>query len=330
MISESLFESLPHEPFHPSSWLRNAHIQSILASSRIRSAGPNLMADAARMLILDTDGDTRLMGFFSPQPTANGPGLVTLLHGWEGSANSAYVLSTAQYLYRKGFSIFRLNYRDHGDSHHLNEGLFHGALLDEIFRAVFKSAQLAGKHPFFIIGFSLGANFALRIAMRHASEPISGLRHIMAISPSLNPYKTTLAIDQGPLFYRMYFIRKWKRSLRKKEALFPQRYHFGNILKERTLLGLTEALRDYYPEFPNYMEYFRSYTLHDDALHGLTIPVTIIASRDDPIVPVEDLIRLKDNPYLKRVILRYGGHCGFIERFPRDCWYEQEAARIFS
>jgi hypothetical protein len=288
------------------------------------------MADAARMMILETGDGTRLMGYFSENPAADGSGLVTLLHGWEGSADSAYILSTARYLYRKGFSIFRLNYRDHGDSHHLNEGLFHGALLDETFSGVLQSSKLAGRNPFFIIGFSLGANFAMRIALRHACEPISGLKHVIAISPSLNPHRTTLAVDQGPLIYRLYFMRKWKRSLRKKEVIFPHRYHFGDILKEKTLLGLTEALRDYYPEFSNYMEYFRQYTIAGDAMKKLTVPVTVIASEDDPVVPVEDVICLHNSPFLNRIIFRYGGHCGFIERFPSDCWYEQEAARLFS
>lgn len=330
MISGSPFDSLSQEPFQPQPWLRNAHIQSILASSRIRSAGPNPMADASREMILDAGSGVRLKGFYSPRPNADARGLVTLLHGWEGSSDSAYILSTGRYLFRKGFSIFRLNYRDHGDTHHLNEGLFHGALLDETFRAVQLSAALDGNRPFFIMGFSLGANFGLRIALRHAANTIPNLKHVLAVSPSLDPYKTTLAVDQGPAFYRMYFLRKWKRSLRKKEALFPHRYHFGRLLKKKSILELTDALRDYYPDFPTYMDYFHRYTLVGDALAGLTVPVTLIASKDDPIVPADDLLHLTDGPFLHRVLLSHGGHCGFIERFPGVCWYEREAERIFS
>ncbi len=59
-----------------------------------------------------------------------------LLCGWEGSVNSAYILGTGKFLYNHGYSVFRLNYRDHGDSHALNPGLFYAALLDEVFKAV--------------------------------------------------------------------------------------------------------------------------------------------------------------------------------------------------
>lgn len=81
------------------------------------------MLDVTEEVILDCGDSVRLQGYYSPNANPDAP-LVVLLHGWEGSANSMYLLSSAQSLFAAGYSIFRLNLRDHGESHHLNEELF--------------------------------------------------------------------------------------------------------------------------------------------------------------------------------------------------------------
>jgi predicted alpha/beta-fold hydrolase len=253
---------------------------------------------------------------------------VTLIHGWEGSSDSSYILSTGNYLYEKGYDIFRLNLRDHGNSHHLNENLFHGALIDETFQAVSNVARLSDHLPYYIIGFSMGANFALRIALKHFSSPILSLRHVICVSPALDPYKATLSIDESLPIYRYYFLNKWKRSLQKKQSLFPKRYDFQDILKLKTCMALTEAIMPYYPDFKSYREYFNHYTLSGNVFANLSVPVTIIASEDDPVVPISDLYNIKNNKLLHLLIQKYGGHCGFLNFMPFECWYEKIVENI--
>jgi len=120
------------ESFRPTPYLRNGHLQTILASSSFRAWGKNPMCDAAREMIITTSEDVRLLGFYSPQKYKKSKGLVILLHGWEGSVASTYILRTGNALYGRGYDIFRLNFRDHGDSHHLNQGDFNSA--SEYFR----------------------------------------------------------------------------------------------------------------------------------------------------------------------------------------------------
>jgi len=72
---------------------------------------------ASRQLVLDCGDGVRLMGWYA-EPAAGTvfepARLAVLLHGWEGSAESLYVLSVAQLLYERGFAVMRLNLRDHG------------------------------------------------------------------------------------------------------------------------------------------------------------------------------------------------------------------------
>ena len=106
-----------------------------------------------------------------------------------------------------GVDVFRLNFRDHGPSHHLNTGIFYAVLLDEVFDAVSQICAAQYPAPTFLAGFSLGGNFALRIARRCATHPIPGLAQVVGISPVLDPYKTTDHIDNNR-FILKYFLKK--------------------------------------------------------------------------------------------------------------------------
>ena len=317
-----------NKTFKPSFFFRNPHIQSFMASSQLRVLGKSAMLDCSREIIVETSVDSRLQAFLSRHPESHG--LIIILHGWEGSSSSAYVLATGDYFHHLGFSVCRLNLRDHGDSHHLNEGLFHGALLEETFDAVNYLSGISENLPVYIIGFSMGGNFALRIAMAHYRMPIANLKHVFAISPPLDPYKTTLAIDNGYSLYRKYFLKKWKRSLIKKQQFFPEKYNFNIMLKAKTCMELTEYIMHYFPQFTSYRNYFKLYTLQNDSFQKLNIPVRVFISEDDPVIPLIDFYSLRENDFFKISMQKYGGHCGFLDFFPLSCWYNDKIAEIIN
>ena len=319
---------LTAESFRPAPYLRNGHLQTILASSSFRAWGKNPICDAAHELIIKTSGDVRLLGFYSPQKYNKGKGLVVLLHGWEGSVASTYILCTGNALYGRGYDIFRLNFRDHGDSHHLNQGIFYAVLLEEVFQAVHQLCRNAEQKPVFLTGFSLGGNFALRIARKMIQTPITNLCHVAAISPVLDPAKSTSKIDQYPLI-RIYFLKKWIQSLKKKQKLFPAIYDFADVLSLKTIQAVTDRLLQKYSDFNSAIEYFREYSLLKDSIKDLPVPATIITAKDDPIIPVEDFYQLELNHRTNLVIHAFGGHNGFIDGFFLKSWYEQKLADMF-
>jgi hypothetical protein len=314
--------SLTKSDFIPRLFLRNRHLQSILASSRVLVPPHRLLLEATRELIIESSVGSRLLAHYSRHPKERG--LMIIIHGWEGSSSSAYVLTAGAFFFNRGFSVCRLNLRDHGESHHLNEGLFHGALLEETFDAVSELARQAGELPVFLLGFSLGANFSLRIAIKHTKTPVERLKGVFAVSPPLDPYKTTLAIDEAPALYRKYFLRKWKRSLKKKQKLFPGKYSFNSLFDAKTCMQLTADMMSYFPEFPSYRDYFSLYTLGRESFKELCLPVTIFSAADDPVIPAGDFHPLADIPLVKVMHQAFGGHCGFIDLFPHRRWYNEK------
>ncbi len=312
--------------FIPPRHLRGAYVQTVLASARVRAMGPNPMLRVSRELILDAGGGVRLQGFLSPHPSPTG--FVVLLHGWEGSASSTYILHSGRYFHVQGFSVFRLNLRDHGDTHHLNEGIFRAIMLDEVFNALDAACGLAGGLPCHLMGFSLGGNYALRIARRCEERPIRGLRHIVSVSPAIDPSRATDAIDASPLL-RFYFLRKWRRSLRRKQELFPHVYDFRDVMTRPTLRSLTDALFEKYPIGYDTEGYFRAYAIGTEDLARVHTSTTIVTARDDPAIPSDDFSKLRLGPGVQLIMHEYGGHNGFLEGVFAPTWYERAACRIF-
>ena len=134
--------SLPcGKDFRPSWPLTSGHLQTMLSSSGVRRLllprAARMVQEGAEPVMVDGGGGVRLTGAFTAQKTRPQPrGLAVLFHGWEGSVDSTYVLQTGSRLLADGWDIFRLNFRDHGDSHGLNEALFHSCRIDEVVHAL--------------------------------------------------------------------------------------------------------------------------------------------------------------------------------------------------
>lgn len=312
-------------PFKPPFMMRHQLVQTVLASLKFRKRGPNPMVDAGEDRVLDCEDGVRLKGNYSPHP--DNKALVIFLHGWEGSQDSTYVVTAGRRAYENGASVFRLNYRDHGDSHDLNEGLFYSTLFNEVFDAVKQAAKLANGAPVYIVGFSLGGNFALRIARSLRDLSIPNLKHIFAISPVVDPWGAAPRIDVN-LLYQRYFLKKWTRSLRKKQKLYPHLYDFKSILSQRTVLGITEKLLPAYSEFSDMKSYFDSYRVDKRDLEHCPVPLSLITAADDGMIPVENLLGLKLNHRAHRIIHQHGGHNGFFQSLNGPTWYDDYIKQV--
>jgi predicted alpha/beta-fold hydrolase len=284
----------------------------------------------AQEWLLDCGEGTRLQAWHTPAPASTagaGGRLALLLHGWEGSADSAYVLSLAAELLARGYAIVRLNLRDHGDTHHLNPELFHSCRLPEVVGAVQAIAARARPRRLYFAGFSLGGNFLLRVAASGQAPP--ALAGVVAVSPVLEPARTLDAMEFGMPVYERYFVRKWLKSLRLKERHWPERYDMDATITERTLRGMTAALVDRHTEYPTLAEYLSGYAITGARLATLAAPARLLTAADDPIIPADDLQHLAPSPQLTIVRTRHGGHCGFIDRLGRPSFADRFVVETF-
>ncbi len=311
--------------FEPSWPLRHANVQSALASFKPRNwpRRGHRMARAARQHLLDCGDGVRLMGLHSPQPAGHAPkALAVLIHGWEGSHDSVYLFSLACTLYDAGYNVFRLNLRDHGGTHALNRGLFHSCRIAEVVGAVARIRELFPDEGVALAGFSLGANFWLRVGARAAEAGIR-IARIVAVCPVLDPATTLAALEHGPAMYRQYFLFKWRRSLRAKQTAWPGTYDFGAMLADPSLTAMTERMVLKYTEFPDLASYLRGYAITGPVLESLAAPATIITARDDPMILAHDLERIARPQALRLVVTERGGHCGYMDALGGPSWIDR-------
>ncbi|MEW9625152.1 YheT family hydrolase [Rhodanobacter geophilus] len=310
--------SLPcGKDFRPPWPLTSGHIQTMLSSSGVRRLllprTARAVQEGAEPVMVDGGGGVRLTGAFTAQKVRPQPrGLAVLFHGWEGSVDSTYVLQTGSRLLADGWDVFRLNFRDHGDSHDLNEALFHSCRLDEVVHALGEIAARWPARPLALAGFSLGGNFALRVAL-HTSRVGIPLSYALAVCPIIDPTEGLFSLEESaPWFYQAYFMHKWRHSLLAKQKAFPQHRYFEMSELKQDLRGLTESLVRRHTDFNSLQQYLDGYSVAGDALRAMQIPATILTARDDPVIPVGAFEQLRLPPNVELDIAEYGGHCGFI------------------
>lgn len=318
--------------FRPPAWLANRHLQSILPSFPLRRPAVERRARAviaaSRPLVLDCGDGVRLMGWHAEPPPGEAvdpPRIAVLLHGWEGSADSLYLLSLAQLLYARGVAVIRLNLRDHGGTHALNRELFHSCRLPEVVGAVARVQALFPAHRMLLAGYSLGGNFCLRVGAR---APSAGIRiaRIVAVCPVLNPATTLEALERGPSVYRNYFLFKWRRSLQLKQAAWPGDYDFGDMIRDPSLTAMTERMVLKYTDFPDLATYLGGYAITGNVLETLEAPAHLLTSKDDPMILTHDLEGVARPRSLEITITSRGGHCGYMDAVSGPSWVDRRIA----
>ena len=322
--------------FQPGRWLRGRHFQTILPNFPLRRARVERRAipllAASEELLLDCGDAVTLQAFHSSPAKFGGERgrrLAVLLHGWEGSADSLYLLSLAQTLFAAGFEVVRLNLRDHGATHHLNRELFHSCRLPEVVGAVRTLAQKFPDMPLVLAGFSLGGNFMLRVAA-HAEGRQLPIERVIAISPVLDPAATLETLERGLSIYHRYFVLKWSRSLAKKQQAWPDHYDFAELLRVRSLREMTRQLVLSHTEYPTLEDYLAGYSITGSRLMTLAAPATVFTALDDPIIASTDLARLARVPQLDIITTAHGGHCGFIESLGDSNWIDAQTVKLLS
>lgn len=297
----------------PPALLRSGHVQTLLSSSLARGFGNagRALLERAETLIVQSRAGVRL------QAIANlefpGAPVVILVHGWLGRADSPYVRRTADALHAAGFNVIRLLLRDHGDTAALNEDLFNAARIEEVVDACSYLAAEYGQHGAGLMGFSLGGNFALRVAAHADCHP--GLSACFAVCPVVDPGASADELDRGWPAYRWYFVRKWRQAFAEKQAAFPARYDFSALKNKHLVADLTDYLVRHYTPFTSTAEYYSHYTLTPDWLAGIRMNVLVLSAADDPVIPLRTLDPLRTIPRGRFDLSPLGGHCAFIENY---------------
>jgi predicted alpha/beta-fold hydrolase len=229
-----------------------------------------------------------------------------IVHGLSGNALSPYCASAAAAAARSGFSSLRLSLRG---ADYSGEDIFHGGITLDLWAALAAPAIARYRHVL-LLGYSVGGHVVLRAAVEQIDARV---RAAAAICPPLDLNRATIAFDhpsRSP--YRRHIFRGLDRAYaataaRGRVLVPPAVVARARSCRERDSLTVVTRFG-----FRSAEDYYERESVAP-RLVSLRIPSLIIASRHDPLVPVETLTPAiaGASPALRVEWVEAGGHVYF-------------------
>lgn len=313
-------------PFRPAWWAPTGLLQT-LAGQRRGAAPPSFRSE-----VWPTPDGDELRVHFVDVPDASRP-TVLLLHGLEGSRESAYVAEAAARTAAAGWRFCVLEFRSCGGVLNRARRTYHsGETTDTALVAAGLRERFPGA-PLFVLGYSLGANVLLKwLAERGADSPVTAAA---AISP---PFDLDACSRQCDSRYGGAIARRFLRTLVPKaiakERQHPGLYDVDAVRRCRTFRAFDDLVTAPTHGFEDAEHYYRTQSC-GPLLPAIRRPALVIAAADDPLSRPEVIPRatLADSEYLTGVLPGRGGHVAFVAGGtpwrPRR-WAEALALRFFA
>jgi predicted alpha/beta-fold hydrolase len=312
----STFSVLQTEPsdgiprFEPHPWLPSGHAQTV--AGRYLGCGDLRLGAADREIMLE-DGDRLLVLETIPAGWTEGNPAAVLVHGLAGCAQSPYVVRSARRLVQLGVRVLRMNLRGAGRGFGLARGIYHAGRSDDLRWVINWLARRAPLSPIALIGFSLGANLALKLAAEAASRQVDGLDCVLAANPPID--LTACAEAMRRLENRLYdwnFARWLRSQVVRLHRHFPDLGPTG-LKHVRSIFEFDDRYTAPRNGFSSALDYYAR-TSALPLIPRISVPGLVIHAVDDPFIPAEPFLRARFPANLRFELISHGGHLGYVSR----------------
>ncbi|MDG3005363.1 YheT family hydrolase [Paludisphaera mucosa] len=300
--------------FDPHPWFPGGHAQTIGG----RYVGPGrIVLDSTERTIDLPDGDRICVLESTPQGWAPGAPAAVLLHGLASTAEAPYILRMARRLDDLGVRVVRMNLRGAGRGFGLARGFYHAGRTEDVRAVVDRLAERASRSPIAVVGFSLGANLALKLAAEasrpsYDGAPIDGF---VAANPPIDLSACCRAMQHRQnRLYDWSFVRWLRTEVRRLHARFPE---LGppELDDVRSVYDFDDRYTAPRNGFADAEDYYRRNSAGPLAPE-IRMPGLVVHAADDPFIPVSAFEGVAFPPYVRFELLPHGGHLGYIARRP--------------
>jgi len=305
--------SLDFPPFRPHVLVRGGHLQTIVGS--YLPHGVSLDATLHRVPL--ADGDSIALHEDAPCQLAE-PGegrsqhVALLLHGLGGSNQSSYMLRVASKLKARGVHVFRMDLRGCGAGIGLARHPLHAGRSEDAAAAMDFIHRLHPQTHVHLIGFSMGANIALKCAGELGKGAPPYLASVMAICPPIDLALCTRNIQTGlNRLYDRRFVKGLVRHVEQRALVAPDAHQRPLVPLPRRLMDFDSLFTAPLAGFADVHDYYARAS-SSPWLAKIAVPTLILAAASDPIVPVACLEQANYSATIQLVITPCGGHLGFI------------------
>ena len=309
--------------FSPSLPFKNGHFNTIYRPLFMKNT---IVYDRTRVTTWDADFidlDFSLVGSKS---------LVLLIHGLEGSSQSNYMITTSNYLNKKGFDTVCMNLRGCSGEDNLLLGTYHSGKTDDVDFIIKYLNKNYSYDEIILVGFSLGGNLTLKYLGEFSDIP-SEVKGGVAVSVPVD--LTSSQAELNKLKNKIYlneFLKTMKLKLLKKAEKFPdfklnkellfKASKFRHLEKQYTVpvFGF-ESSEDYWQKASS-----------KPFIPEIKVPTLLINALNDSFLSKE-CFPTKEAKNMKNFYLltpNYGGHVGFISSFTNteNDWLEKRIAQF--
>ena len=306
--------------FRPHPLLKHAHLMSIIPGLLPRHLKHFVSAGTRRLFKIDEHTSLLAYLHFHEGAARQAPTLV-LLHGLEGSSESSHVVGIGYKAFMNGFNVIRLNMRNCGGSMQYARTLYNAGLYQDILK-VMEIVSAENDDPRFVLsGYSLGGNLLLNAAAVASKNDNHNLIAVCAVSPSIDLSRSVEALESPEnQVYAKWFLSGMKRKVLAKFKQHPDMFDVTGLHQINTIKDFDDrftAPDGGYGSADRYYEEASSI----NKLKDISVPTLIIASEDDPLVPIGSFHEIADvtsNKMIELLITDQGGHCGFLQARQED------------
>jgi predicted alpha/beta-fold hydrolase len=307
-----MFELDP--PFEPHRLLPGAHLQTLAG---VYLPGGSFAHESQQHRVRLPDGDQVVLHDDSPSDWKAGGRVTLLMHGLAGSHRSGYMLRIAQKLVARGVRTFRMDLRNCGAGFGLARLPYHSGRSEDAAAAIGEIAKICPRSPLTLVGFSLSGNITLKLLGELDGQACGHLDSAMAVCPPIDLAGCCRRLKRWlNRLYDRHFVYHLMRQLRELAAKIDD----PPTAPSRRPRGIWE-FDDIYTApvcgFGTAENYYKQAS-SGPLVGRIKLPTLILASRDDPLVRVDDFERLKLPSTVKMHLTRRGGHLGFISRGSDD------------
>ena len=298
-------------PFEPHFLLRGPHAQTLAG---VYLPGRRFRYRATQHRVELDDGDQIVLHDDCPAEWQATDRSALLIHGLAGCHESGYMQRIAHKLNARGVRSFRMDLRGCGAGAGLARLPYHSGRSEDAAAALAAIARLGPQSPTTLIGFSLGANIALKLLGELEGRPCGNLDSAVAVSPPVDLAACSRQMQsRANRIYDRHFVGLLLRQIEAQRRMLADAASVTLSRRPKTLWEFDDKFTAVVSGFGTAENYYRTAS-SAQFIPAIRTPTLILASRDDPMIPCEGLERAKIPPGVDVHLTHRGGHLGFVGR----------------
>jgi len=255
--------------------------------------------------------------------------VVIVIHGLEGSAQSAYVLAVAHFLNTQAVDVIAVNLRGCSGEDNKHIFAYHSGFTSDLNFVIQQVIKGYSYQTISLLGYSLGGNMVLKYMGEYADSLPLQLKCAVGVSA---PCDLEDSSNQLAKKSRFLYMNSFLKSLKKKALLKFE--HFPNfeldknrILNARNFADFDDAFTAPIFGYKSALDYWTQNSCKQ-FLPLIKKPTLLITALDDPFLSDKcyPFLEAKNHPHFDLLATKYGGHVGFNCRFNKvyNLWCERQ------